>query len=89
MRGGGRGDQMDERLLNSRTRIECRDGLVGTLSHLMADARSGDLLGFAFPFGVHFQRSIHVGFEHVADIGNDSLELKFDMDELEAFPTLR
>ena len=76
-------------MLGPRTRIECRDGLVGNLTHLLADPRTGDLLGLAFPFGVHFQRSIQVGFDQVVDIGTDSIVLRFDMNELEAFPTLR
>ena len=86
---GGRGDDTEERILTSRTRIECRDGLVGTLSHLLADPRTGDLMGFAFPFGVHFQRNIQVGFDQVSDLGSEVLRLRFDMNEIETFPTLR
>lgn len=88
-RGGGRGELPDERIVTARTRIECRDGLVGNLTHLLVDPRSGDLTGLAFPFGVHFQRNLQVGFDKVADLGSDVIELSIDMDELEGMPTLR
>lgn len=86
---GGRATDIDERLLTARTKIECRNGYLGTLTHLLVDPRSGDLTGLAFPFGLHFARNVNVGIDQLVEIGADEIALKFDMDDLEAFPTLR
>lgn len=86
---GARSDGPDERILTARTRVECRDGLVGNLSHLLVDPRTGDITGLAFPFGVHFQRNVQVPSSQVSSVSADVIELHFDMDEIESLPTLR
>lgn len=88
-RGPARSLETEERTLTARTRVECRDGEVGTLGALTLDPRSGDLLGFGFAFGIQITRDIAVGVEHVGEIRDDRLVLRFDMGDLEEFPTLR
>jgi hypothetical protein len=88
-RGPSRTIETEERLLTARTRIECRDGEVGTLGLVALDPRSGDLQGIAFPFGLQITRDVSVGIEHVTEIREGAIVLRFDMDELDQFPTLR
>lgn len=89
VRGSTRGNAHDERVLTARTRIECRDGEVGSLGMLLADPRTGDLQGFTFAFGLQVMRDVHVGVDQIVDFRPDRIVVKFDMDELEHFPSLR
>ena len=91
-RTGGRrrrGDEPVERVLTARTKIQCRDGEVGSLSTVTVDSRTGDLESFSFPFGVPVTRELQVGADQIAEIGDDRIVLKIDMDDLAGFPSLR
>ncbi len=80
----------DERLLTARTRIECRDGAdAGTLGCLIVDPRSGDISGFAFPFGVTVMRDLQVGADQIAEVQGDRIVLEFDEEAMQELPTLR
>ena len=84
-----RGDEPSEKLLTARTRIECRDGEVGSLSAIQVDPRTGDLQAVTLPFGMPVTREVLIPFDHVATTLDDRVELHLDMDSLADFPTLR
>ena len=87
---GSRTSTAAERILTSRTRIECRDGAdVGSLGCLLVDARSGDVTGFAFPFGVTVMRDLLVSADQIAEMADGRLVLELDAEALAELPTLR
>jgi sporulation protein YlmC with PRC-barrel domain len=92
-RPGGRrrrGDEPVERVLTGRTKVQCRDGgEVGALASVTVDSRTGDLESFSFPFGMPMTREISVPADQIAEVRDDRLVLKFDMDSLQEYPTLR
>jgi hypothetical protein len=84
-----RGDEPPERALSARSKIECRDGEVSNLVAITVDARTGDLESVIFPLGMPMTRDIVVGVDQVAEVRDDRIVLKCDMDDLAEFPTHR
>ena len=84
-----RGDEPSERILTARSKVECRDGEAGSLAGVVVDSRTGDLEGIVLPMGMPMTRDVLVPADNLAEIRDDRVVLKFDLDDLAGMPTLR
>lgn len=93
--GGGtglrrrRGEEPVEQLLTSRTKVECRDGEIGSLVAIVLDPRSGELVSIIVPMGVHVMRDVIVPAREVTGMTSEVVTLVCDMNDLAELPSLR